>query len=212
MASNALTTSVARIRAALTASDLVPPLSAALHRCRVPTAVERMSTPRSSRPFRRWFATELRCAMHLTRRRCSSTYSGSCWRSSRLLPLAPLPLSRRRSACSCCMACTTSLRAFSSMSMSSRMYFSSKLAQAASNLLIASCKSDLLTARPSVFPQFFSTASRSLHFCCRTSALCMASWEKTNFSPLTQMTACCSTLASKTSTRYVRDSSGNSAR
>mmetsp|Transcript_41239 Transcript_41239/g.131048 ORF Transcript_41239/g.131048 Transcript_41239/m.131048 type:complete len:302 (+) Transcript_41239:784-1689(+) len=202
MTSKDSTTSVERMRAAPSTMELSVPPSAASQRCSVATASKSTLTARSSRPLRRKFATELRCEMHFTRRSCASRYSGSWLRP------APRPYraSRSRSERSCSIACTTSFRAFSSMPMSSEMYLCSKSAHVASTAVMALRSSERAGRVESrgcsaAWLQRPRRALSSDQACCSASARRMASALNSNLSPLTQMTAYCSILASSTSTR-----------
>mmetsp|Transcript_33478 Transcript_33478/g.104173 ORF Transcript_33478/g.104173 Transcript_33478/m.104173 type:complete len:208 (+) Transcript_33478:64-687(+) len=207
MAAKDSRTSVARMRAASTASVPWPPRSAASQRRSAVAASWRTSAVRSSRPLRRMLATELRRATHPTRRCCCSRYSGRSGRAS-MAPL-PLPCSASRAARrrSCSTACTMSSRAFSSMAISSLMYRCSKAAQAKS-ISMSACFSSARAGRPAA-PSAKSAAwlhlpsnrPTSSQVRCSASARRMASALNSNLSPLTQITAYCSALASSTSTR-----------
>mmetsp|Transcript_65202 Transcript_65202/g.170769 ORF Transcript_65202/g.170769 Transcript_65202/m.170769 type:complete len:203 (+) Transcript_65202:401-1009(+) len=202
MAAYDSTMSVASRRAARSFSALSPSLSALSHRSRVATASKNTSTLRSSRPLRRTLATELRCAMAATRRVCSSTYSRGLFRAT----LSPWCTSRRPTPRSWLIAFTMSLRAFSSISMSSEMYFCSKLAQAKSSatrvLRISERVGRVCHWGCSwAWPQRSRTMPSCHQARCKASALLMASALNSNLSPFTQITAYCSKLASSTSTR-----------
>mmetsp|Transcript_76614 Transcript_76614/g.216794 ORF Transcript_76614/g.216794 Transcript_76614/m.216794 type:complete len:203 (-) Transcript_76614:288-896(-) len=202
MAAYDSTTSVARTRAAANASEPRPLRSALSQRRRVMMASKRTSAARSSRPFRRVFATEFRREMHSTSWFCCSRYSGSFWRASASAPPLLCRASRAPRSRSCSTACTTSPRAFSSIAMSSAMYWCSKAAQAWSRTASARFSS----ARPGRAERAPSAQRSSRppsedQASCRASARRIASALNSNLSPLTQITANCSALASSTSTR-----------
>mmetsp|Transcript_86791 Transcript_86791/g.218472 ORF Transcript_86791/g.218472 Transcript_86791/m.218472 type:complete len:203 (+) Transcript_86791:854-1462(+) len=202
MAAKLSTTSFARIRAAANISALSPLRSPASQRRRVFMAPKRTSTRRSSRPLRRKLATELRCATQATSFFSSSWYSGDCCSASS----SPARASKSCRQRSCSMACTTSRRAFSSISISSAMYLCSKLAHVQSSATSVFRSSERVGRVESrgcslAWLHRSSKAASSDHERCKASARRMASALNSNLSPFTQMTAYCSTLASSTSTR-----------
>mmetsp|Transcript_79774 Transcript_79774/g.220613 ORF Transcript_79774/g.220613 Transcript_79774/m.220613 type:complete len:203 (-) Transcript_79774:348-956(-) len=202
MASYESTTSVARTQAAARASEPSPDCCAASHWRSAARESRSTLTPRSSRPFRRMLATEFRCAMQETRRFLSSQYSGDCCKTWGWLACLP---SKSCSRSSCATAWTISLRAFSSMPISSAMYLCSKLAQAKSMATRALRNSDRvglpLPRGVLGLPHCSSRAMSSDQARWRALARRMASTLNSNLSPLTQIAAYCSTLASRTSTR-----------
>mmetsp|Transcript_29700 Transcript_29700/g.78822 ORF Transcript_29700/g.78822 Transcript_29700/m.78822 type:complete len:296 (-) Transcript_29700:326-1213(-) len=197
MAEKESTTSVARIRAAAMACAPAPSASASLTKRNASTASRSTSTRKSSRPLRRKFATEFSRAMQATSRSCCARYSSMSWNFSRN--------SRRRILRSCLIAWTTSRRAFSSISINSTIYLCSKLAHVKSNATSTSRSSDRCGLREVPFSAASShrssNALRSVHAYWSASARRMVSALNSNLSPLTHMTAYCSTLASSTSTR-----------